>query len=223
MHISQFWDGREPDVEAQAGGPILNPVEMAMPSEEAVIKRLNSIEEYPQLFKEAFPESEKAISYDNVKKAIGAYERKLITPTRFDEYINGKDEGLSVEEKKGLQTFINTGCTTCHSGTLLGGSMYQKFGLFGDYAELTKSKNVDKGKFDLTKNDSDMHIFKVPSLRNIEKTAPYFHDGSVKDLLESIHIMAKLQLNKDLTDQEVKDIAVFLKSLTGDIPAELKK
>ena len=223
LHIAQFWDGREHDVEAQAGGPILNPIEMGMPSEEIVIQRLSSLPEYPALFRAAFPQSADPINYDNVKKAIGAFERKLITPSRFDDYINGDDQALTTEEKNGLKIFIETGCTTCHAGNLLGGRMYQKFGLFGDYAELTKSETVDKGKFDVTKNDPDLFVFKVPSLRNIEKTAPYFHDGSVRDLLESIHIMAKLQLNKELSEQDASDIVTFLKSLTADIPEELKK
>ncbi len=222
LHFAQFWDGREPDVEAQAGGPILNPVEMAMPSEQAVIERLSGIDEYVNLFSKAFPE-EPAITYDNLKKAIGAFERKLITPSRFDEYIAGDDSALSEKEKKGLQTFINAGCITCHSGSLLGGNSYQKFGLFGNYWDYTKSEKIDNGRFDVTKKEADKYFFKTPSLRNVEKTAPYFHDGSVQELDEAIRIMAKAQLNKDLTDQEINEIIDFLKTLTGEVPAELKE
>ena len=223
LHMSQFWDGREPTVEAQAGGPILNPVEMAMPSESAVIEKLSNIDEYAELFDDAFPEDTDPITYNNLKLAIGAFERKLITPTKFDDYIAGDDNALNDDEKEGLQTFISSGCTTCHAGSLLGGSMYQKFGLYGDYWELTHSAKVDNGKFDLTENEADKYVFKVPSLRNIEKTGPYFHDGSVVSLDDAIKIMAKLQVNKNLTDEEVSQISVFLTTLTGEVPAELKQ
>jgi cytochrome c peroxidase len=222
LHITQFWDGREPDVEAQAGGPILNPDEMAMPSEKAVIDRLSGIKEYKVLFSKAFPGEEKPITYNNLKRAIGAFERKLITPSKFDEYIAGNDDALNDKEKRGLQTYLDSGCTTCHSGELLGGNMYQKFGLFSDYWEHTKSKNIDNGRFDLTDNQSDKYMFKVPSLRNIEKTAPYFHDGSVSDLNDAIRIMAKTQVNKDLTDIQISEIQDFLATLTADVPGELK-
>ncbi len=127
LQFVQFWDGREPDVEAQAGGPVLNPVEMAMPDEHAVIDRLSKIEMYQQLFKEAFPEEETSITYDNLKKAIGAFERTLMTPSRFDEYLAGKTDALNEQEQKGLKSFIEVGCTTCHIGENLGGTMYQKF------------------------------------------------------------------------------------------------
>lgn len=223
FHIAQFWDGREPDVEAQAGGPILNPVEMAMPSENAVIEKLSKIDEYRTLFSKAFPDQKEALTYNNLKKAIGAFERKLVTPSKFDDYINGNNEALTEREKKGLQTFINSGCITCHSGSLLGGNLYQKFGLFANYWELTKSKKIDNGIFDVTKKESDKYFFKVPSLRNIEKTAPYFHDGSVNNLEKAIEIMAITQVNKKLENREIKEIVDFLKTLTGNIPNELKE
>jgi len=222
LQFVQFWDGREPDVEAQAGGPVLNPAEMAMPSEDAVIERLSKIDMYQQLFKAAFPDEENPITYDNMKKAIGAFERTLITPTRFDEFIAGKEDALTEAEQKGLKTFMEVGCTTCHISENLGGTMYQKFGLFGDYAELTKSKTIDEGRFAVTQNEADKFMFKVPILRNIEKTYPYFHDGSVADLSEAVKIMGKLELNKDLTDEQVADIVTFLKSLTADIPEDWK-
>ena len=223
LHIAQFWDGREPDVEAQAGGPILNPVEMAMPSEQAVVERLSSIDEYVSMFENAFPDQENSISYENLKTAIGAFERKLITPSKFDDYLNGDDKALADVEKVGLQSFIEAGCIACHSGSLLGGTMYQKFGLFGNYWEYTNSVKIDSGRFNVTGNVADMYSFKVPSLRNVEKTFPYFHDGSVNDLNDAIRIMAKLQVNKELTEKEVQDIAIFLKSLTGNVPNELKE
>ncbi len=223
LHASQFWDGRNKDVEEQAGGPILNPVEMAMPSEEFVVERLSGIEEYKELFAKAFPEEEQPITYKNLQKAIGAFERKLITPSKFDDYLAGNDEALNEQEKRGLETFMTTGCITCHSGNALGGQLIQKFGLFGNYWELTKSDRIDDGKFEVTQNEADKYFFKSPSLRNVEKTYPYFHDGSVNDLNESVKIMAKLQLNKELTDEETNDIVAFLKTLTGDVPQEFKQ
>jgi cytochrome c peroxidase len=223
LHVAQFWDGREPDVEAQAGGPILNPAEMAMPSESAVVKRLKKIKEYNKMFAAAFPDDANPISYDNLKKAIGAFERKLITPSRFDKYLAGDENALTAQEKEGLQTFVNTGCISCHIGNLLGGNMYQKFGVYGNYWDYTKSKTIDNGKYDVTKNENDKYVFKVPSLRNVEKTWPYFHDGSVKDLKEAVVIMGKTQLNKDFTGKQVDDLVAFMKTLTGKVPEEYKQ
>jgi cytochrome c peroxidase len=223
LHFVQFWDGREPDVEAQAGEPILNPIEMAMSSEAEVVKRLSAIDEYKELFAKAFPNEESPITFENIKNAIGAFERKLITPTKFDDYLAGDNSALTAEEKEGLQTFIDAGCTACHTGSLLGGTTYQKFGVYGDYWEFTNSEVIDNGRFDVTNNEADKYVFKVPSLRNIEKTGPYFHDGSVADLGEAIKIMAKAQVDKDLTDKEVDQISAFLSTLTGTVPAELIK
>ncbi len=223
FHFTQFWDGREPNVEAQAGGPILNPVEMAMPNEKAVTQRLSKIKEYVAAFASAFPNENPAITYDNLKKALGVFERKLVTPSKFDTYMAGDDKALTDEEKEGLQTFINSGCIACHSGNLLGGNMFQKFGLFGNYWELTKSEKVDNGRFEITKNEADKYMFKVPSLRNVEKTGPYFHDGSVNDLKTAIILMGKTELNKDITEEDANKMIVFLKTLTGELPKELKE
>jgi len=217
LHNSQFWDGREPDVEAQAGGPILNPIEMAMPSERVVIERLSKINEYVELFAKAFPSEENPITYKNIQKSIGAFERKLITPSRFDDFINGDLNALSNDEKEGLQLFINKGCVACHSGNVLGGNIFQKFGIYDAYWKHTKSKKIDKGKFEVTKLEKDKYVFKSPSLRNIEKTYPYFHDGSITDLREAVSIMAKIQLNKKLTEKEIDSLVLFLSSLTGEI------
>ncbi len=222
LHIAQFWDGREPDVEAQAGGPVLNPVEMGMPDEKTVVDRLSKVEKYQQMFAKAFPEDKEPITYNNMKKAIGAFERKLITPSKFDEYLAGNNAALNDQEKEGLQLFIDKGCIACHSGNALGGNIYQKFGVFDDYWNHTKSKKIDEGKFEATKNEADKYIFKSPSLRNVSKTYPYFHDGSVKELDEAVKIMAKVQLNIDLSDQEMKAVLAYLNSLTGEVPAELK-
>lgn len=222
LHIAQFWDGREPDVEAQAGGPVLNPVEMGMPDEKTVVDRLSKVDKYQQMFAKAFPNTKEPITYDNMKKAIGAFERKLITPSRFDSYLSGNNTALNDLEKEGLQIFIDKGCIACHSGNALGGNIYQKFGVYGDYWDYTKSKKIDEGKFEVTKNENDKYIFKSPSLRNVSKTYPYFHDGSVKSLDDAVKIMAKLQLDQDLTDNETKAIIAYLNSLTGEIPADLK-
>jgi cytochrome c peroxidase len=223
FHIAQFWDGREKDVEAQAGGPILNPVEMEMPNEKAVVDRLSKIKEYPGLFQKAFPGEKNPISFDNVKKAIGAFERKLVTPSKFDKYLAGDNNALNDQEKQGLETYIKVGCATCHSGAVLGGNMFQKFGIYGDYWNETKSKKIDNGRFDVTKNEADKYVFKVPSLRNIEKTYPYFHDGSVSDLKTAVKIMAQLELNKKLDDKQVDEIVTFLKTLTGEVDPALKQ
>lgn len=216
-HIAQFWDGREPHVEAQAGGPVLNPVEMAMPNEEEVVARLEKHAEYPALFTEAFPNQDKAITYETMRLAIGAFERTLVTPSRFDKFIDGDLAQLNDTELAGLKDFKEVGCYTCHMGNSLGGNMFQKFGVYGNYWDMTKSEKVDEGKFEATGNESDKYIFKVPSLRNIEHTFPYFHDGSISDLGESVKIMAKTELNKELTEEQVANIVVFLKTLTGDI------
>ena len=218
LHIAQFWDGREPDVEAQAGGPVLNPVEMAMPNEAFVMERLKGIVGYKELFSNAYPDEKDPYTYQNLKNAIGVFERELITPSRFDIYQGGDASALTSSEQKGLQTFIDQGCITCHMGNLFGGSMYQKMGLFGNYAEVIDSEKDDLGKFTITQKENDKYMFKVPSLRNIVKTAPYFHDGGVESLSESVKIMAKLQLNKDLTDEQVVEISTFLKTLTGEVP-----
>ena len=222
LHMAQFWDGRNKDVEEQAGGPILNPVEMAVPSKAFLEERLAGIEEYQTAFAAAFTEEENPIQYINVQKAIGAFERKLITPAPFDAFLAGDNDALTDAQKAGLDKFISVGCIACHSGNLLGGTMYQKFGTFGNYWEATGSDPIDEGRFEVTKNEADKYMFKVPSLRNVAGTHPYFHDGSVKDLGESVKIMAKLQLNKDLSEEEVTSMVEFMNSLTGEVPAELK-
>ncbi|MBX7206159.1 MAG: cytochrome-c peroxidase [Bacteroidia bacterium] len=222
LHAFQFWDGRAKDVEEQAGGPILNPVEMAIPSKEFMVKKLKGIELYQKQFAAAFPGDKDPITYDNLTKAIAAFERTLITPSRFDKYLGGDHNALTADEKKGMQTFIRSGCTACHMGATLGGTMFQKFGLVNDYRPLTGSKGNDQGRKDLTKQEADKDMFKVPSLRNITKTHPYFHDGSVADLATAIKVMGKAQLNKDLTDTEVKELITFLQTVEADVPETAK-
>ncbi|MCO5230705.1 MAG: cytochrome-c peroxidase [Chitinophagales bacterium] len=217
-HIAQFWDGRAETIEDQAGMPITNPVEMMIPSEDFLVQRLREIDLYKKLFKRAYPKEEQPITYTNIRNAIGAFERKLTTPSRFDEYLRGNKEALTLQEKKGMLSFINVGCTTCHTGPLLGATMFQKFGVFHNYWALTKSPNIDNGVFDVTKEEDKKFVFKVPSLRNIEHTGPYFHDGHVKKLEDAVKIMATVQLNYKLSDEEIGNITAFLKSLTGEIP-----
>ena len=209
MHLAQFWDGRAKDVEEQAKGPVLNPVEMAMPDEASVLKVINSIPEYVELFKEAFPDSE-TVTYDNFGNAIGAFERKLVTPGKFDNFAKGDMSVLNDEEKKGFVKFMEVGCYSCHNGPALGGNMYMKLGLLKSWPALK-----DNGRYDITKNPAEKHSFKVPSLRNIAETGPYLHDGSVNDLNTMVDMMAEYQLGKKLSREDIDSIVTFLKALTG--------
>ncbi|MDI1313424.1 cytochrome-c peroxidase [Prosthecobacter sp.] len=218
LHVAQFWDGRAPSVEEQAKGPVLNPVEMGAPSEEFVIKVLKSMPDYVESFRAAFPGETDPVNYNNFGKAVGAFERKLLTPSKWDVYLKGDKAALSAEEKKGFSIFVKTGCVTCHNGVGVGGMMYQKLGLLKAWPELT-----DNGRSDFTKSDSEKFFFKVPSLRNITETGPYLHDGSVKTLEDMVKRMAEYQLGKTLSDEEVASIVIFLNSLKGDLPTDYIK
>lgn len=208
FQFSQFWDGRAEDLEAQAKGPILNPIEMAMPADVEVLARLRSFPEYKALFQKSFPDGKDAITYDNVAQAIASFERTLITHDRFDDFQKGDDKALNTQELRGLKAFMETGCTTCHFGPVLGGTQYQKVGLVNKY------ETEDLGRYDVTKEEDDKYKFKVPMLRNIAITGPYFHDGKVKTLEEAVEKMGWLQLGKELSKQEVSDIVAFLNTLT---------
>jgi cytochrome c peroxidase len=214
LNTAQFWDGRAKNVEEQALGPILNPVEMAMKNEGAALAVLRSIPDYVAEFKKAFPTDQEPMSFANVGKAIGAFERTLTTPSRWDKYLAGDNNALTSEERAGLTKFLDTGCSVCHSGANVGGRNFQKLGLAMPWPTELK----DNGRFDITKNPDDKHVFRVPSLRNIEKTAPYFHDGSIASLDQAVTMMAKYQLGKDLSSADVASIVTFLKSLTGELP-----
>jgi cytochrome c peroxidase len=218
LHFVQFWDGRAPDVEEQAKGPVLNPVEMAMTSDKEVIAILKSMPEYVVAFKKAFPEDKDPVTYDNMGKAIGAFERKLITPARWDKLLKGDQTALTAEEKAGFNTFVASGCQTCHAGALVGGNMYQKIGTVKPWPDTS-----DPGRFKVTKSEADRFVFKVPSLRNIEKTGPYFHNGKIATLKEAIAKMADYQVGKTLNDAEIQSIETWMKSLTGEIPADYIK
>ncbi|REG34576.1 cytochrome c peroxidase [Archangium gephyra] len=211
-HIAQFWDGRAATLEEQAAGPMMNPVEMAMPDDKRVLATLNSIPQYVKGFKEAFPGERKPVSVTNAARAIAAFERKLLTTSRFDKFLAGDEGALSEQERRGLELFAASGCTTCHNGPSVGGTSFQKLGLIEEYP------TGDKGRFEVTKNEEDLHKFRVPTLRNVEKTGPWFHDGSVKELPQAVRLMAKHQLGMSFSDAEVDDIVAFLKSLTGELP-----
>jgi cytochrome c peroxidase len=217
LHFAQFWDGRAADVEAQAKGPVLNPIEMGMPSEAAVLVVLKSIPGYAPKFKAAFPQDADPISYENMAIAIGAFERGLITPGPLDRFMAGDATALSGPELDGLQLFITKGCVTCHNGPAVGGGMYRMLGQVKPYP------SEDIGREKVTGRPEDRFVFKVPSLRNVAKTGPYFHDGSLATLDEVVPIMAIHQLGVQLTDAEVQSIIAFLGTLTGTIdPAYVK-
>jgi cytochrome c peroxidase len=216
LHFRQFWDGRATTLEEQATGPMMNPVEMAMPDEARIVKTLESIPQYGDAFKKAFPGDPHPITLDNAAKAIGAFERKLLTPSRWDAFLEGKRDALTVPEVEGLRTFVETGCQTCHFGPGMGGGMFQKLGLVMPWQDTR-----DLGRYQVSKQDSDRQVFKVPSLRNIDQTAPYYHDGSVATLDEAVRLMGHHQLGKELTPVQVKSIVTFLKSTTGPLPTDL--
>lgn len=213
LHVSQFWDGRAANVEEQAKGPILNPVEMAMPASADVLVVLHSIPGYAPLFAAAFPGQQDPITYDNTAAAIGAFERRLMTPGRFDAFLAGDTDALTPAELEGLATFMNTGCITCHMGPTVGGTLYRKLGQVKPYA------TQDPGRFKVTGKEEDRQVFKVPSLRNVAKTGPWFHDGSIRELDQAIRLMAEHQLGVSLDDARVRSIRTFLESLTGEIDA----
>lgn len=223
LHSMQFWDGRAKDVEEQAGGPILNPVEHNIKNKEELMVRIKDVELYRDLFAKVYKDESEPITFDNLTNAIGAFERTLMPESRFDKYLEGDMAVLTAQEESGLKLFINTGCITCHSGVALGGQMFQKFGLYHEYWKYTASENIDNGLFDLSENENEKYFFKVPGLRNIAHTAPYFHDGSVDDLGEAVKIMAKLQRDMELTGEEVKDIVAFLNTLSADLPEDVKE
>ncbi|WP_086488662.1 cytochrome-c peroxidase [Thioflexithrix psekupsensis] len=225
----QFWDGRAESLEAQAVGPITNPVEMAMDDDAAVLARLNQIPGYVELFKAVFPESDPAISMENVAKAIASYERTLITPNSpFDRYVKGEKEALNEQQVRGMETFLNTGCVACHSGANFSGpdlpmgqGFFMKFPTFaGSEYDAKYDLLSDPGRYEVTKADSDKNMWRVPTLRNVALTAPYFHNGKVANLDEAVRVMAKTQLNKDLSAEETADIVAFLNGLTGEFPVQ---
>jgi cytochrome c peroxidase len=208
FHIAQFWDGRAADLVEQAKGPVLNPIEMGMANEAAVLARLEEAG-YGDSFKAAFPGAEPALTYDHYAEAVAAFERTLITRDRFDDFLGGKLQALTAAETDGLKEFVEVGCIDCHSGSLLGGDSYEKMGQIHEYAN-----KKDLGRFDVTKDEEDKYVFKVPSLRNIALTHPYFHDGKSATLADAVKQMAWLQLDEQLDQSQVASIVAFLGALT---------
>lgn len=219
---TQFWDGRAPTVEEQAKGPLVNPVEMAMPDLDAVVKKVNAIQAYKDAFKTVYADKGGEVNIDNIAHAIGAFERTLLTPSRWDNYLKGDVNALNAQEKRGLKAFMDNGCITCHTGVNLTNDSFQKFGLVkGPYWDYIPSKEVhDEGVFEVTQKEEDKYFFRVPPLRNIAKTAPYFHNGSVNDLGEAVRVMAETQVGKTLSKEDIDAIVAFLGSTTGEVPAE---
>lgn len=222
---AQFWDGRAATLEDQAKGPILNPVEMAMPDETSAVERIRAIPGYVQQFKSVFGGAE-PVTYDNIAKAIASYERTLITPNSpFDRFMKGDKTALSASAQRGMQTVQEAGCTACHSGPVFAGpaalavgqGFFQRFPIFTDNEYVSKYKlDEDPGRFESTGKEADRHMWRVPTWRNVALTAPYFHNGSVDTLDEAVRVMAKTQLDRDLSEQQVVDIVAFLDSLTGE-------
>ena len=211
-NVAQFWDGRAKDLQEQAGGPIANPGEMAS-THELAIEVLESIPGYVNEFEQAF--GKQGITVEKVTAAIAEFEKTLVTPnSRFDQFIKGDEKALSAEEQLGYETFVNVGCASCHNGPALGASSFQKMGLIKPY----ETANEATGLYGVTGVESDKFKFKVPTLRNIELTYPYFHDGGAQTLEEAVNVMASIQLGRDFTDAETSNVVAFLKTLTGDQP-----
>ena len=220
LEFAAHWRGDRKNVEDQATQALIGPPSFGEPDYAAAMARLKAIRGYAPLFARAFPGEKDPITPENWGFAIGAYERTLVTPSPFDAYLKGNTRALSPMARSGLGKFISTGCAACHNGVDVGGGMFQKFGVMKDYWKETGSTQIDKGRYDVTGKTGDMYVFKVPSLRNVAMTPPYFHDGSVATLPQAIRVMAKVQLGKTLSDQDVREITAFLNSLTGTLPAD---
>lgn len=223
---SQFWDGRSPSLEDQAKGPLLAQPEMGMPSHDFVMDRIRSVPGYVREFKSVFDAND-ALNIGNAARAIAAFERTLITPNSpYDQFVGGLSSALSEQQIRGMQLFASVGCTECHSGPAFNGWMadsstptFQKFPRSSDNRYITKYKlAVDTGRFAATNDDDDRHKFKVPTLRNISLTAPYFHNGTVESLSEAVRVMSATQLDAELTDGIVADVVTFLSALEGNFP-----
>jgi len=217
LQFKAHWDGGRESVEDQATRALIGPASFGNPDYPAVIAKLKSLG-YEDDFRKAFPGEADPIKPENWGKAIGSYERTLVTPAPFDDCLKGNANSLSSEAQRGLKTFMAVGCSNCHNGVALGGNAFQKFGIFGDYWAATGQSAGDEGRFALTQDTHDRYRFKVPGLRNVAKTPPYFHDGSIDDLGQAVRLMGKLQLGLDLNPGQVQSLVAFLNSLTGAVP-----
>jgi cytochrome c peroxidase len=219
LQVRQHWTGNREDVEDQATKALTGAASYGNPNFDTPMARLKAIAGYQPLFEAAFPGEARPITPQNWGRAIGAYERTLTSRSRFDDFLDGNAEALSAQERAGLRTFIDTGCVSCHNGVGVGGGDFRKFGVIEDYWKATASLEIDQGRAGDTKKADDEYVFKVPSLRNVAMTGPYFHDGSVASLETAVRIMARVQLGAAVGDKEVEDIVAFLASLTGPLPA----
>lgn len=217
FNVAQFWDGRAKDLKEQAMGPVQAAVEMNS-TPDRTVKTLRSIPAYVERFKQAFPGEANPVTFENMAKAIESFEATLLTPaSKFDGYLSGKAEALNANERKGLDLFLSKGCVNCHSGVNVGGTGYFPFGVV-EKPGADILPRTDKGRFQVTRTASDEYVFKSPSLRNIELTAPYFHSGKVWDLKQAVAIMGSAQLGATLNTEETDAIVAFLKTLTGMQP-----
>ncbi len=215
LNVAQFWDGRAADLKAQAGGPIANPGEMAF-SHTLAIGVLESIPAYVREFKQVFGKDK--IDIEQVTAAIAEFEKTLVTPNaRFDQWLLGRKDALTADEKAGYELFKESGCIACHNGPAVGGASFQKMGVVEPY----KATSPAEGRSAVTGKDADRFNFKVPTLRNVEMTYPYFHDGAANTLTEAVDVMGRLQLGKKFSAEENAKIVAFLKTLTGDQPSFL--
>lgn len=215
LNVLQFWDGRANTLEAQASGPVHNPIEMDS-SWEQVTRKLEADPVYVSAFRALYKDG---ITADNIVDAIAAFERTLISSgSRFDRYLRGDAAALTESERRGYERFLDYGCASCHQGAAIGGNMLQKFGVLADRLQGRKPTNADLGRFNVTRRDEDKFVFKVPGLRDVARTAPYFHDGSVATLPEAVIIMGRVQLGRELTPDDVGSIVAFLGALSGDVP-----
>jgi cytochrome c peroxidase len=213
FNFVQFWDGRVTTLEEQAVGPIHNPIEMNSNWLE-ILPKLQADKQYPDLFKALYPDG---ITSGNIINAIATYEASLITPnSRFDQYLRGNKDILTENELKGYQLFKDYGCISCHQGINIGGNMFQRFGIFEGYFNNKQINQSDLGRFNVTELEEDRHVFKVPGLRNIAVTAPYFHDGSAATLENAVIIMGLHQLGRQLSEEDVQFLVAFLQTLTGE-------
>jgi len=213
LNVAQFWDGRAADLKAQAGGPIANPGEMAF-THTLAVDMLKSIPGYVKEFNLVFGSDD--IDIDMITDAIAEFEKTLVTPNSpFDQWLLGDEDALTAKEKEGYTLFKNSGCTACHNGSAAGGNTFQKMGIVEPY----QSTSSAEGLAAVTGKDADRFKFKVPTLRNVEMTYPYFHDGEAETLTEAVDIMGRLQLGKKFTDEENAKVVAFLKTLTGDQPS----
>jgi cytochrome c peroxidase len=214
FNFRQFWDGRAETLEDQIEGPIHNPAEMRSDWPE-ILQKLSKDPEYARAFSAIYSTG---IQSHTIKDAIATFERSLLTiDCRFDRYLRGDDKALTSEEKEGYRLFKGGGCSSCHQGVLAGGNMYEKLGIVADYfGDRGKVVKADQGRFNVTGRESDRYKFKVPSLRNVERTAPYFHDGSTKTLEQAVSVMAEYQLGRQFSSEEIRLVVLFLKTLTGE-------